>query len=103
MYILCHIVKVLLGVHIRNVCLMHISMTFEPTRVDWLVGVAFGTIVHACAMKCEKCGKEGKAWQACPTLTPSSLTLSSGIPLTLSSGIPLEFSHNAGRLCSPSD
>ena len=38
-------------------------MTFEPTHVDHgLVDVAraFGLVGHACAMKCEKCEKEGK-------------------------------------------
>ena len=38
---------------------VHISTTFEPTRVDYreLVGMgcAFGTVSHACATKCEKC------------------------------------------------
>ena len=49
----------LLGVCIRRVCLVCISMTFEPTRVD-VYGRArtFGTVGHACAMKCEKCEKE---------------------------------------------
>ena len=49
----------LLGVCIRRVCLAHISMTFEPTCVD-VYGRArgFGTVGHACAMKCEKFEKE---------------------------------------------
>ena len=52
----------ILGVRIHSVCLACISMTFEPTHVDYVsrCGTYFGTVGHACATKCVKCEKEGK-------------------------------------------
>ena len=43
-----------------SVCLRHISMTFEPTRVHYIS--RHGTCCRPCATKCERCEKDGEVY-----------------------------------------